>query len=114
MIMALVAVIVLVFEMPISVTVAVIMVLMVLMVPVAFVKLPTLWIPVIVGVNPMCSGIRRPIVVSHNPSIVVALGHPETRDPDQRWRRRRRGRLIAYGWWWRTDKYGNLCRGGHR
>jgi hypothetical protein len=54
---------------------------MILMVPVAFVQLPTLPVVVIMGMAPIGSFIRRTVPAAGNPSIVTAIWSPITVHP---------------------------------
>src|ERR1700751_6037268 len=76
-------------------------VFVVLVVPVPFVVVPAIRVPVVVGMTPVRAGIWRAVVVTGNPAIMMSLRHPEAGYPYHRglwrwWRRRfigyRRGR----------------------
>jgi hypothetical protein len=71
-------------------TVAVVIVMMVIpvtivvifMVPVAFMKLPSLLIVIVVRMTPICALVRRLLPAASNPSVMVALWGPIALDPD--------------------------------
>ena len=90
-------------------------VIMVVMAPMSFVVSPPFPVVVIMWMRPGCTRVRRLLVASGDPTIVVTLRRPEASYPDHaddgRWRWRR---LIRYRWRRNPDINRNLSRCGHR
>jgi hypothetical protein len=78
-----IAVVIVIFIVSIGVAFSVAMAMVVVFaVPVALVKLPALGIPVVVRVDPVGARIRRMIIVSSDPAVMVSLGSPKAVNPD--------------------------------
>jgi hypothetical protein len=87
-------------------------VFVVLVVPVAFVVVPAIRVPVVVGMTPVRAGIGWSFIAAGNPAIMMSLRHPEAAYPYHRgfrWRWRRR--FIANRRWRYPDGDGNLTCG---
>jgi hypothetical protein len=82
-------------------------------VPVSLVVVPTVGVPIVVGMAPKGPWIGRCLVTARNPTIMMPLRRPEAGDPyhcgRRRWWRRR---FIGNGW--RSDPDGNRNLPGGR
>jgi hypothetical protein len=74
-------------------------VIVVFPVPVTLVILPALRIAVIVRVGPICSWVRRTLVMAYNPLIAASLGCPIALHPNELRCRRRWGRWLYTNRW---------------
>jgi hypothetical protein len=73
-------------------------VIMIFPAPITFAVMPSMRSMLVVRASPICARIGRPLIVSRDPAIMLALWFPETAYPDQgRFRRRRRRGLITNG-----------------
>ncbi len=85
-------------------------------VPMTFCVSPAISMTVIVGARPVRARVRRLVIVPGNPTVVMALGRPESANPNHayNWGWWRWG-LDTNWWWWRdTNDDGNLSRCRHR